>query len=311
MNQLWVKGESQVKEAVPRKTTSQLVSMRLGKWITAGLRKSVGLEYRSVQVRGQKLVYLSRPGIGIPILLIHGYSAEKDNWLPFVRYLPKDRPLLIPDLPGHGDSDFSSTVVYSAPALGTMLLDWLQTIECSCCEIVGNSLGGWIALLIAYAQPERVNTLGLIDAGGVYPPHPSELQQRLDRGDNPMLVTNADEYEAFMDFVFYRRPFIPWPLSTYMKVSYLARIDQNHKIWKDMYDRLESIEHLLPDIRHQTVVIWGDKDRILDPSSVQVFVAGLPHTTIHVLKNCGHSPIVEQSSVTAAHYNAHLNRYRA
>jgi len=284
--------------------------MLLGKWMTVGVRRASGLEYKTVQVGEQQLAYLFRPGTGLPILLIHGFSAEKDNWLPWVRYLPRDRPLLIPDLPGHGDSDFSSALVYSAPELSTLLLEWLQTVECSCCEIVGNSLGGWIALLMAHAQPERVNTLGLIDAGGVYPPRPSELQQRLDRGENPMLVSTADEYEAFMNFVFYRRPALPWPLAVYLKVNYLSRSRQNHKIWHDMYNHLASIEHLLPDIRQPALVIWGDKDRILDPSSVQVFTEGLPHAAAVVLKNCGHSPMVERAKESAGFYTKFLDDYR-
>ncbi len=306
-----VRRESAVNAWVPRQTALQSLAMGLGKWITGRLRKSMGLECRSAQVKGQNLVYLFRAGTGTPILLIHGYSAEKDNWLPFVRYLPKGRPLLILDLPGHGESDFSFATDYTAPAFRDILLDWLEVIECPCCEIVGNSLGGWIALLIAHAQPQRVNTLGLIDAAGVYPPHPSELQRRLDRGENPMLVSSSEEYEAFMNFVFYRRPYLPWPIRIYMKVSYLTRSKQNNKIWHDMYDKLESIEQLLPDIQHPVLLIWGDQDRVLDPSSVEVFEAGLPHVATVVLKNCGHSPMLEQTKKTAAHYNAHLITHEA
>jgi len=262
----------------------------------------MGLKCKSVSVNGQRLAYLTRPGSGTPLLLIHGFSSEKDNWLQFVRFLPKDRPLLIPDLPGHGQSTFSTATTYAAPVLSDMLLDWLQTINCPCCDIAGNSLGGWVSLLMAHTQPSRVNSLGLIDAAGVYPPHPSELQQHLDRGENPMLVSNSEEYEAFMDFVFYRRPHVPWPISVYLKVNYLSKTVQNHKIWHDMFDNLESIEHLLPQILQPTLVIWGDRDRILDPSSVDVFAAGLPNIKTVVIKDCGHSPMVERAEETAGYF---------
>lgn len=297
-------------ERVEKIAVFQSLAMMLGTWLMSQSRKSLGLECKTAIVNGQKLAYYTRQGNGRPILLIHGFSAEKDNWLPFARYLPEDRPLLIPDLPGHGDSDYSIITKYTAKTISKTLLVWLEDIGCVNCDVVGNSLGGWISILMAHAQPKLVNSLGLIDAAGVYPPQPSELQQRLEHGENPMLVSNAEEYEVFMDFVYYKRPILPWPIPVYLKAKYLARVEQNHKIWHDMYEHLQTIENLLPEIRQPTLVIWGDRDRVLDPSSVDVFKSLLPDVTTVVIKDCGHSPMVEKAEMTAEKYDKLLLNQR-
>ncbi|HPE45547.1 MAG TPA: alpha/beta fold hydrolase, partial [Deltaproteobacteria bacterium] len=63
-----------------------------------------GLHEASITVQGRKTAYLERPGNGETIVLLHGFGADKDNWVRFVRHLPEEYRVIAFDLPGHGDS---------------------------------------------------------------------------------------------------------------------------------------------------------------------------------------------------------------
>lgn len=62
------------------------------------------LTYQTVSLEGKDVAFLERKGSGESIVLLHGFSADKNNWIRFVRYLPKKYHVLAIDMPGHGDN---------------------------------------------------------------------------------------------------------------------------------------------------------------------------------------------------------------
>ena len=63
-----------------------------------------------------------------------------------------------------------------------------------------------------------------------------------------------------------------------------------------------SLEKELPNIEAQTLILWGDQDKVLDVSSVPVFEKGLKNHKTVIIKDCGHLPMIEKPQETATHY---------
>lgn len=103
-----------------------------------------------------------------PIVLLHGLASDSGTWEPALGPLA-DRGLrvLAPDLLGHGDSDKPLRADYSLHGFGLGVVDLLRTLGVSCATVVGHSLGGAIAMHLAYRHPAYAQRLVLVAAGGL------------------------------------------------------------------------------------------------------------------------------------------------
>lgn len=113
-----------------------------------------------------RIRYVERPGDGIPVLLVHGFGGDLDNWLFNIDALAETGPVVALDLPGHGQS----VKAVAAPSLTTMtdavmgLMDFLGVART---HLVGHSMGGLVAGRIGIDRPDRVASLTLIAAAGL------------------------------------------------------------------------------------------------------------------------------------------------
>jgi pyruvate dehydrogenase E2 component (dihydrolipoamide acetyltransferase) len=113
-----------------------------------------------------RIRYSSRPGNGTPIILIHGFGGDLDNWLFNIDALAEAAPVYALDLPGHGQS--VKAVVN--PGLGTMvstLLAFMDHVGVDKAHLVGHSMGGLIAGQTAVDNPARVASVNLICSAGL------------------------------------------------------------------------------------------------------------------------------------------------
>ena len=269
-------------------------------------RSLANLELRSIEVDGQDIAYLEREADGEAIVLVHGFAADKDNWVRFARRLPRGYRVIALDLPGHGDSSFDPNATYDATTFAKSLTRVAEELDLAQFHLVGNSLGGWIATLYAADNPNKVLTLSLIDSAGVVPPKPSELQLAMLDGDNPLLVETEEDFERLMDFVFYRQPFLPWPLRPAMARSFTQRSAINRKIWDDVSANLDDVVPLLGTLSMPVLVVWGEQDRVLHVSSVDVYRRHVPDIRTVVMTECGHAPMAERPDETAGYVTGFL-----
>ena len=172
-------------------------------------RSRSGLTLSSVNVNGHTMSYLERPGKGETIVLIHGFTANKDNWNRFVRYIPKEYRVIAFDMPGHGDSDKPVEQTYTIDYMASNLDQAVNTLGISKFHLAGNSMGGWISIFYATRYPQKVISLCLLDNAGLPSPQPSDLQLALSKGHNPFIITSREEFDEFLKYVFYKQPFTP------------------------------------------------------------------------------------------------------
>lgn len=261
----------------------------------------------------ETIAYVERLGQGDTsdetIVLLHGFAGHKDLWLQFTRHLPTRYRVLAIDLPGHGGSAQSLAFSYGPSDLTARFARTVERLGLESFHLGGNSLGGLVATLYAIEHPDRVNTLALFAPAGVYPPTPSELQQRLERGDNPLLVETREEFDRLMEFVFVEPPWMPWPVRPVLSRQYIRRAPVNAKIWADLVAGFEDVRARLRRVRAPTFLLWGEADRVLHVSSLAVYTERLAQAEAHIIANSGHIPMVEHVRETTTRYSRFLDKH--
>jgi len=120
---------------------------------------------RHVSIHGHDVAYRAT-GDGPAVLLVHGMAGSSSTWRHVMPSLARDATVIAPDLPGHGRSD-KGPGDYSLGALASNLRDLLVALGHQRVTIVGQSLGGGVAMQFAYQYPERCDRLVLVSSGGL------------------------------------------------------------------------------------------------------------------------------------------------
>ncbi len=169
---------------------------------------SAGLEKKAVQVDNDRIVYLEG-GKGETVLLLHGYTANKDCWVYFAKWLTPTHHVVIPDLPGFGDSTKHLDENYDIDSQVKRLDRFAQALQLKKFHVAGNSMGGAIAAVYAARFPQKVSTLALLDTYGVITAKKSEFFLLWEKGVNILLVGSRADFERVLDFVYFKPPWTP------------------------------------------------------------------------------------------------------
>ena len=264
-------------------------------------RSKAGLAKKEIKIDVHNIVYLEG-GKGPTILLLHGYTGNKDNWTMFAASLTKDYHVVIPDIPGYGESSMIEKASYDLSNQMSRLHKFTQALELKKFHIVGNSMGGFFAGTYAVRYPDEVISLGLFNAAGVTSLEKSVVMKMMEKGENPLVLKDASDLPRLMTLVFVKQPPLPYPIAKVMINTSLANRKFYEKELKELGPDFLSLEKDLPKIKAQTLILWGEKDKIIDVSSVPVFEKGLKNHKTVIIKDCGHVPMIEKPQETATHY---------
>ena len=255
-------------------------------WAIESNRNSANLELKDLKINDGKLVYLENKNKNSnsneTLILIHGFGANKDNWLDLSNELSNNYHLIIPDLPGHGDSFKTDSKKYTISN---------QTEKFT---LVGNSMGGAISIRYSYLYPEKLNNLILITSAsnsciGVE----SEYSKLLSKGVNPLITNNLEDYEKLLDFVMYERSYIPSPILEVLSEKKMERKILDEKIFSDFISNMSQKEDILNKITTKTLIVWGEYDRIIDLECANILEKNIINSKKIVFKNVGHVPQME------------------
>ncbi len=271
-----------------------------------GMRKEAGLTIKSVNIPDFKIVYLEG-GTGEPLIMLHGFGGDKDNWLRFAKYFTPGYRVIIPDLPGFGESSKPENAQYTIMSQVEKLHALAKELKLTDFHVIGNSMGGNIAGAFAATHPEMVKTLGLFDAGGVKSPMKSELHLLMETGINPLIVKNTDDYDRLLAFNFYKPLPIPFFIKKVLAEKAVKASEFNQKIFKESLETdFLLLESKLGMIKAPTLIMWGDSDRVIHVSSVPVFEKKIKNARSVIIKECGHLPMLEKPQETADAYKNFL-----
>jgi pimeloyl-ACP methyl ester carboxylesterase len=248
---------------------------RLGK---ARLRWD-GLRRAQVQGPRGRVVY-RQGGTGPVLVLVHGANDQCGAWALVAGRLAASRRLVLPDLPGHGDSDPRDGPL----GIGDLLAGVEAVIEAAApgarLSLVGNSLGGYLALLYAERHPGRVDRVVLLN-GAAIRAQPGVAVSLLPR--------TREEARATMDALTApespRVPaFILDDLVRRGPTSPLARL-----LAIPIEDRYV-LDERLSGMATPVSLLWGEADRYMPVSYAETVRARLPSARLEVLPGCGHVP---------------------
>jgi len=238
-------------------------------------------------------------GRGDTVLLLHGFGAAKDTWLTYARTLTPKFRVVIPDLPGFGESGFDPAIRYGYAEQVARLRAFVEALDLPKLHLAGNSMGGAIAGIYAASYPSTIHTLVLMDCGAVEMPHPSDFWKMVMVGENALIVKKLEDVDTLLDYCFVRKP----PLSGLAKRVFTAdcvpRVVSNEKVFADILADGQALEACLTKIETPTLIMWGAQDRVLDRSIVGVLEQHLRNHKTVVYEGCGHLPYIEAPQKSA------------
>ncbi|MBA4397577.1 MAG: alpha/beta hydrolase, partial [Syntrophus sp. (in: bacteria)] len=196
-------------------------------------RNSAGLVRKEIQVDDHKIVYLEG-GKGQKILLLHGFGANKDNWTRFAKYLTGDYHVLIPDIPGFGESSQIRKANYDAENQMKRMDRFTEIMKLERFHLAGNSMGGMFAAVYAAKYPRKVSTLALLAPAGVKSPKMSEMAMLIQKGTNPFMAGSPEDFDKLIKLCFVKPPFVPSQFKKILAADAIAHSDFNKKISDDM-----------------------------------------------------------------------------
>lgn len=262
---------------------------------------------------GDKMVYAENANLtGEPLLLIHGFGGNKDN---FTRIADKlgDYHLIIPDLLGFGNSSKPMAADYRADAQATRLHELLQAKGlASSVHVGGNSMGGAISVAYAAKYPTEVKSLWLIDSAGFWSAGIPKSLEGATLENNPLLINTKEDFYKMYDFVMYKPPFIPKSVQAVFAQERLNNKALDAKILEQIVtDNVEERAKIIAEYDIPTLVVWGDKDQVIKPETVNLIKEIIPQSEIILMPNIGHVPMIEAVKQTADDYKAFREKLKA
>lgn len=270
-------------------------------------RVSAGLSQGGVQVAGHRWVYAysdDAPADAPTIVMLHGFTGSKENWYPLARRLEGRYRLLIPDLPGWGQSERKPGGDYGFVAEAERVAAFIRALSPGKpVVLLGHSMGGGIVPLVAQRHPELVSRVGMFAAAGV---RFQDNQFGIDvlAGQNPFGVDDAETLQRYLDILFGSRkaqPWIPWPVSEVV----IARRRHDADFEQAVLDRIgRSNERFAPGraaegVDQPTLLLWCRQDQVIDASAMDLFGARMPQARRVLLDGCGHMSLMEQPDAVA------------
>jgi abhydrolase domain-containing protein 6 len=270
-----------------------------------------GLGYKTVAIGEETWHYLEGgPKDAEVVLLLHGFGGDKDNWTRFSKSLTGGYRVIAPDLSGFGESTRHPDWDYSLRPQRSRVNGFVQALGLEQFHIVGHSMGGHLAALYTYEHPEKVLSMALFNNAGVNAPDENDMQRALAKGDNPLVVESLEDFDGLLAFASYKQPFIPWPVKGVLAQQALDHAEFNQSIFDALKsDSSSNLEPILADVEAPVLILWGEYDRIVDVSSVNVMRELLPRAEVVIMKDTGHLPMLERPAETAIHYLGFVENY--
>ncbi|MDK2122684.1 alpha/beta fold hydrolase [Parachitinimonas caeni] len=270
------------------------------------------LHPKQIEVDGHVVHYLDNEASDKPVLLLlHGFGADADNWTRFARQLDHDYRIIAPDLPGFGATGYQPTQHYGLQSQVARLKALVDKLGIQRFHLVGNSMGGYIAAEFAVRYPDQLSSLGLFDAAGVDMPVKSPFYHSAMAGKNLLLVSKREDVDKIFQLVFHVEPFIPGFMREHYAERQMKMRDGQARIFEEIFGPRDWLENRLSRITVPTLIMWGDRDKVVDPSSIPLFQAGIRQSVVEVIPDCGHLPMVEQPAEAARRFRRFLQNLPA
>jgi pimeloyl-ACP methyl ester carboxylesterase len=219
-------------------------------------------------------------GAGEPLVLLHGLFGALSNFSGLIEYFRFHNRVIVPLLPLL-DMDILHT---SVGGLSKYVHRFLESLDLKGVHLLGNSLGGHVALVYTLKHPERIRSLILTGSSGLF--------------ENGM----GDSYPRRGDYEYIKNKtaltFYDPAVATKELVDEVYSITNNRlKVIKIIALAKSAIRNNLGEelnkIQAPTLLVWGNNDTITPPFVGQEFNKLIPNSELHFIDKCGHAPMME------------------
>ena len=219
-------------------------------------------------------------GEGEVLLLLHGLMGGLSNWEVVIEEFSKNYRVILPMLP-----------VYDLPVLTTgvktlakHLHKFIKYKKLNNVVLLGNSLGGHVALIYVLAHPEMIKAMVLTGSSGLYE---NAFGGSFPRRENYQFVKEKTEY-TFYD---------PAVATTELIDEVYKLVNDRHSVIRLLAMAKSAIRHNMKNDLHKIQIpvslIWGRNDKITPPEVAEEFNQLLPDSELHWIDKCGHAPMME------------------
>ncbi len=238
-----------------------------------------------------------------PLLFIHGTSSSLNTWDSLVKLMPNHKRIIRLDMPAFGLTGPNPENEYSYQYYSQFLYAFLNELNIKQCIVAGNSLGGGIAWHFALAYPKQVHQLILIDASG-YP----KLNEKGSLGftlaripilNNLLLfVTPKLLVKKSVEDAFANKTLVSEERITRYHDLLLAE-GNRRAVLSIFKNEMEQEHEKIKDIQQPTLIIFGEKDQLINSQYAYLFQRDIKGSIAFVLRGVGHIPMEEAPIETA------------
>jgi pimeloyl-ACP methyl ester carboxylesterase len=258
-------------------------------------------EDRYVRVEGINTRYWQMGDAGSSVILLHGGNGSIEFWLYNIAVLAQQHRVYAFDMVGAGKSDYPDAD-YSLTYQAEFLKSFMSAMSIESATLVGNSMGGAVSLQFTKLYPDRVDKLVLVDSMGLG----KEINFGIRLITLPAIINLLRPQRwmipAMLRSNFYNGRKLPpeWIELRYPvfaipgRNKVILQLGQSNftlrGVRRDVY---QPIVDSLPQITQPTLIIWGDRDRIIPVKHADIAAAGLPNSQLQIFPKCGHHPYLE------------------
>lgn len=248
---------------------------------------------RDLVVDGIRL-HVTEAGRGPALLLLHGLSATHFNWEHTMAAFADRFRVIAPDLPGHGRSD-KPDAPYTIDFFAGMMRSLGRELGLDEAVVIGNSLGGQIAIQMALDYPTFTRALVLAAPAGGFGQTINALSWSIRATAGPRMLSVA------LPYALERCVYDPTRAEHIERRRILAeRIAHEdypsfaRAVLRALLGAIAAGRQPLHLITQPTLLVWGRNDRLVALSGSRRVTQAVPHARLAVLERCGHIPMLEQ-----------------
>jgi pimeloyl-ACP methyl ester carboxylesterase len=264
-------------------------------------------EMKFLELHGDRVAYRDVGKGDEALLLIHGMAGSSETWRAVIPQLSRKYRVVAPDLLGHGQSA-KPRGDYSLGAFAVWLRDLLDELGISRATVIGQSLGGGVAMQFVYQHPDYCERLVLISSGGLGPDVGWTLRLLSAPGAEFILpaiaprpvLTAGNKLRSWISATGIQSPRGAEIWRAYSSLSDAETRQAFLRTLRSVVDprgqAVSALNRLYLTSELPTMVIWGDQDRIIPVEHGYALHEARPGSRLEVLEGVGHFPHVERPS---------------
>ena len=234
-------------------------------------------------------IYIGDDGKGFPLVLVHGFLGSSKMWEPQVNFFKDRFRVITPDLPGFGKSNKVKSH-NSIQSIANLLLDCLEEKKIDKFYLLGHSMGGMIVQEMAKKHGNKILKLVCYSTGprGEMPGRFETIDQSRKNLKKKGLEVTAKNIAKTWFILGEKAKYFDLCLEAGRQTSIEAA--DNALIAIKNWDGVENLQ----DIKNNTLIIWGDKDKSYNLEQVQTLEKNISDSNLVIFKGCAHNVHLEQ-----------------